>query len=104
MPRNQRIMDAIFAAVAELNQQLPADRQLVESDETGLFGHNGKLDSFGLVNLIVAIEENISDEFSVPITIADERAMSQKSSPFKTIGTLADYVAVLLKEAAIDVG
>ena len=103
MARNQRIMDAIFVAVTELNQQLPADRQLAESDDTSLFGHNGKLDSFGLVNLIVSIEENISEEFNLPITIADERAMSQNSSPFKTIGTLADYIAILLEEEAVDI-
>ena len=50
------------------------------------------------LNLIVVIEQNIEDEFDVSITIADERAMSQKHSPFRTIGTLADYIDMLLKE------
>jgi acyl carrier protein len=44
------------------------------------------------------IEQNIEDEFDVSITIADEKAMSQKRSPFRTIGTLADYIDMLLRE------
>jgi len=51
--------------------------------------------------LIVAIEQNIEDEFDVSITIADVRAMSQKHSPFRTIGTVADYINMLLKENKI---
>ena len=43
-------------------------------------------------------EEKIEEEFKVTITLADERAMAQKISPFKTIGTLADYVSLILEE------
>ena len=52
-----------------------------------------------LVRLIVIIEQNIEDEFDISLTIADERAMSQKQSPFRTIGTLVDYIDILLKES-----
>ena len=60
------------------------------------------MDSLGLVNLIVSVEQNIEDDFDVSITIADERAMSQKHSPFRTVGTLADYIEILLKEKEND--
>lgn len=102
MTKDTRIAQAIYAAVEELNQQLPEERQLDKSNKTELFGQSGKLDSLGLVNLVITIEENVSDEFGVPITVADERAMSQKNSPFKTIGTLGEYIAMLLGEAGID--
>ena len=54
--------------------------------------------SFWLVSFIVVVEQNIDDEFSVSLTLADERAMSQKNSPFRTLGSLIDYIEILLKE------
>ena len=63
-----------------------------------IYGSEGLLDSMGLVNLVVALEERIQDEYDVPITIADERAMSQNNSPFRTVGSLAEYIEDLLLE------
>ena len=93
-----KIEKTIFKAVDEINNQLSNNQQLTQFAKTVLYGKNGQLDSLGLVNLLVIIEQNIEDEFDVSITIADERAMSQKHSPFRTIGTLADYIDMLLKE------
>ena len=81
-----------------MNNNLSKDNKLGLSKKTILFGKDGKLDSLGLVNLLVIMEQNIEDEFDVSIIIADERAMSQKHSPFRTIGTLADYIDMLLRE------
>ena len=98
MKNRKTIENLIINAVKEINEQLPQEQQLAKSTKTVLFGKDGKLDSLGLVNLLVTIEQNIEDVFDVSITIADERAMSQKRSPFRTIGTLADYIDMLLKE------
>ena len=95
---NQKIIKLIFYTIDEINSQLSNKQQLKKSTKTVLFGKDGKLDSLGLVTLLVIIEQNIEDEFDVSITIADEKAMSQKRSPFRTIGTLADYIDMLLKE------
>lgn len=71
----------------------------VELDEsTTLFGHQGILDSLGLVSLIVEVEQMVADAYDVAITIGDDRAMSQKHSPFRTVGVLADYVVMLMQE------
>jgi len=92
------ILETIYDSMDELNEQLSNERQLTKSTKTVLFGNNGQLDSLGLVNLLVIIEQNIEEEFDVSITIADERAMSQKHNPFRTIGTLAKYIDVILNE------
>ena len=98
MKKRKIIENVIFNAVKEINEQLPKEQQISTTSKTVLFGKSGQLDSLGLVNLLVIIEQNIEDGFDVNITIADERAMSQKRSPFRTIGTLADYIDMLLKE------
>jgi acyl carrier protein len=66
-----------------------------------IFGSEGVLDSMGLVNLVVLLEERIQDEYDVDITIADDRAMSQNKSPFRTIGYLAEYIERLLREKGL---
>tara|TARA_Y100000294_G_scaffold109207_1_gene101308 strand:- start:44 stop:352 length:309 start_codon:yes stop_codon:yes gene_type:complete len=102
MGNRKTIENLIITSVKEINEQLPQEQQLGQSTKTVLFGKDGKLDSLGIVTLVVIIEQNIEDEFDVSITIADERAMSQKYSPFRTIGSLADYIEMLLKEKSND--
>ena len=96
MSKNERIKQVIINSISEVNLNLPKERQLGESTDTVLFGEGGELDSLGLINLIVAVEQNIQDEFESTITLADERAMSQKQNPFRTLGSLEGYIAVLL--------
>lgn len=98
MTPEDRIRAALFAAVDELNEQSPEGQRIEKSSDTVLFGSSGRLDSLGLVNLIVSTEERIEDEFGVAITIADERAISQENSPFRTLGTLSEYIGVLLQD------
>lgn len=76
----------------------PEDLPAAVNETTRLFG--GALDSVGLVSLIVELEQQIADRGEASITIADDRAMSQKRSPFRTIGSLADYVQGLMMEVA----
>ena len=97
---NKRIVHVIFDAIDELNYQLPEEQRLEKSIDTVLFGRAGRLDSLGLVNLIVEIEQKAEKEFGVTVTLADERAMSQKSSPFRTVATLANYISLLLEETS----
>lgn len=94
----EQIRDAIFQVMQDINQQLPENKALIISLDTVLYGTNGELDSLGLVNLILAAEEEIEESFDTVISIADERAMSQVNSPFKTVGTLVDYIDDLLKD------
>ena len=95
---NEKIVQAIFDAIDEINEQFPEDKQLKKSIDTVLFGESGKLDSLGLVNLIVTTEQQLEEIFDVTLTLADEKAMSQKNSPFRTVGTLSEYISKLLEE------
>jgi acyl carrier protein len=66
---------------------------------TPLFGPRSIVDSLTLVSLIVDVEQRLNEETGVSLVIADERAMSQERSPFRTIGTLTDYIQRLVDEA-----
>ena len=92
------VLAAVLEAVAEYNEQLDEDYKLDLTPETRLLGKSSKLDSFGLVNLIILVEEKLNDKFDRSITLADERAMSQEHSPFRSVQSLADYASNLLSE------
>jgi len=88
----------VLESVSELNLQLDENQKLEISPDTQLFGRGSKLDSLGLVNMVVLVEEKTLDKFGKSVTIADERAMSQKNSPFRTVRTLSEYLFILLTE------
>ena len=94
----KKIINIIYDSIDEVNQQLDAEEQLDKAIDTILFGENGKLDSLGLINLVITVEQNIEDEFDVSIALVDERAMSQENIPFKDVSTLAEYIGILLDE------
>jgi acyl carrier protein len=68
--------------------------------DTPLFGREGFLDSMALVSLVVAVEQAIEDELGVSVSLADDRALSQRTSPYRTVGALADYADTLVRAAA----
>jgi acyl carrier protein len=95
----ENIVAAIYRAVDWINGELPQDRQLVKAPETRLLGSQSVLDSMHLVSLIIAIEREVEDTFGVALTLADERALSMKESPFRSIQSLADYIGILMIDA-----
>jgi acyl carrier protein len=92
------VLKMIYEALDELNLDLEIEDQIVKTESTSIFGADSKLDSMGLVNLITIIEEKIEEKTGKFISIADERAMSLDSSPFKTIESLKNYILILLNE------
>ena len=96
----QKILDLILQVANEFNDQLENKITLEKGRDAPLYGKNGVLDSRGLVSFIIAIEQLIQDAFEVTVALADERALSQQNSPFKTIGSLADYIEKLIEDEA----
>lgn len=92
------VRQVLFGAIEEINDTLPDDRKLKKKPETLLFGRGSGLDSLGLVNLIVAVEQRLGDELGLALTLADEKALSRSSSPFRSVDTLANYVLELVRQ------
>ncbi len=90
------IQKVIFDSINELNIQLPPDQRLVPEVSSILLGAGGNLDSLGVVNLIVAIEEKIEIKFGKTISLANEEFLSAHSSPYKTVGGLITFTAKML--------
>lgn len=88
----QQTIELICRIYSELVPPLQGSPSVNES--TRVFG--GALDSVNVVSLIVELEQEIDERCGVSITIADDLAMSQQRSPFRTVGSLADYIQGLM--------
>ena len=94
-----RIVAIIVDCLKTLGRELDQEDLLTANEGTRLFGEKSGIDSIGLVALIADIEDQVSRETGKNVVIADERALSLLHSPFRRVGTLADYIVTLLEKA-----
>lgn len=92
-----RIEKIIIDTLKELNEELENEAFLNPNSKTKLYGIDGAMDSLALVSFIADLEDKISDEFEKDIILADEKAMSAKTSPFRNIESLISYIKSLLE-------
>ena len=85
----------VSEAIGELNLQRGADEQLGLQATAALFGA-GPLDSLGLVQLIVELENRIEDASGRRVNLADDEILGEDAGPFASVGALTAYVAEIL--------
>ena len=93
----EKIEKIIIDTLKDLNEELENEAFLNPNSKTKLYGGNGAMDSLALVSFIADLEDKISDEFEKDIVLADEKAMSAKTSPFRNIESLTSYIKSLLE-------
>lgn len=96
---NPDILSLLLRVAADSNSSNPNPIDLARGADAPLFGAGAPLDSMALVRFVVEIEAEVEDLTGVPVVLANERAMSQRRSPFLTLGTLAGYITELLNES-----
>jgi acyl carrier protein len=68
------------------------------TNDSRLIGSDGLFDSMDLVSFIVELEEELENEFSIEISLMDEKAMSNRTSPFINAKTLSNYIKESINE------
>ncbi|MGQ0504507.1 MAG: hypothetical protein ACT4TC_04250 [Myxococcaceae bacterium] len=89
------VVKSLEEALAQAGAPVPPS---INSD-TVLVGKSAVLDSLGVVSMIVEIEQRVEAEHGVSVTLADDKAMSQKNSPFRTVGVLTDHLITSMTAA-----
>lgn len=69
------------------------------TEDTVIVGPGAALDSVEVVALIVNIEQTLELDHGVSVTLASDKAMSQRSSPFRTVAVLADHILATIAES-----
>lgn len=94
-----KYINLVLTALNEIKDDTDNEALDNADAKTKLFGVNGVLDSMGIVFLVSELEDLISDEFDIDVALADEKAMSQITSPFRNVETLGKYIQTLVEES-----
>jgi acyl carrier protein len=92
-------LEIVLSALREAVDQNGGDLAAV-NEETVIVGPEAVIDSIGVVSLIVDIEQRLEMDHEVSVTLANDRAMSQRNSPFRTPAVLAEHILATEKEGA----
>jgi acyl carrier protein len=60
--------------------------------ETRLFGIDAQVDSIDLLSFVTAVEERYQDLTGTRISLVNPKVLSIRPNPFRTLGTLAQYL------------
>ena len=88
-----RVLGAVFGAIDDVNQLLPAEHHVEKSLDAPILGPTAELDSMGFINLIAALEERITAELGMELSLVGRE---HPRGTFKTVRTLADHISKIL--------
>ena len=87
----QTVEEIVLRCMENTNLSREPDEQLLIHPQARIFGGDSTLDSLGLVSLLIDIEDTFADQ-NIEIRLSDDRAMSQKRSPYRDVPTLVAYL------------
>lgn len=94
----EEIYEIVYTAIDEFNEMQEEDEQLEKKPSAVLFSRpgyteKGVLDSMGIVNLLISIDEALdNDGRSVDINFDVNHILENKESILQNIGTLVDHI------------
>ena len=86
----------IVEALAEVAERDPAEL----AGDTRLLGEGGTIRSRELVELLLLLDERIEERFHAKFDWAADRSISPNHEPFRTVESLADFIARQIEGAA----
>ena len=89
---SDEVQEFIVATLERMRTEGEIGGQEVLGDVTALVGEQAVIDSRGLVELLIALEE-FAEDHGGQFDWADDAAMSATKSPLRTVRTLAEFVA-----------
>ncbi len=98
MSSKDEIVQSIYMAIDDINQELPADSKIEKSPSAVLLGDNSKLDSLAFINFILAVEERVKETSGAKLSLVSQESMSSPEGPFQTVDKLAQFITQLIKK------
>lgn len=92
------IANIVLETLHDLGEDIDNSDLTAADEATRLFGARSPLDSMNLVNFIADVEERLSDDFQIDITLANQSAMSRTHSPFRRVSSCIDYIMELINK------
>jgi acyl carrier protein len=92
-PTPQEIEGTILSVLGKMNEFLPATERVQYAPDTVLMGDGGTLDSLGIANFIVAMEEAFEDQHHRSVSLSDQDLTDLFGSGSVTVRSFADHLS-----------
>jgi hypothetical protein len=92
-PNAAALATVLTQVLHHMNDLLPASEQLPTGPDVVLMGEGGVLDSLGIANFLVALEEAVEERFGQPLALSDNDLTDLFAGPPLTLTTLAQHLA-----------
>lgn len=93
---NDRVLQCVYAAIDEANEDREDHPPLEKSLATPIYGAESGLDSLGLINFLAAVEEGIERDIGVIVALSSEQTLAKEPSPFDSVRALVEHIEELL--------
>jgi acyl carrier protein len=93
----EQIRAIVLEAIDDLNATLPPDEQVEKEPNSPLMGA-GKLDSLGVVDLMMILEQKLADQLDARVSLA-LTSSEGAGTPFASVGSLVSHVTALVNES-----
>lgn len=94
----QESIKIISAAIENFNESTDNTYNLQFDNNTILFGKGSVLDSIGLVNFIVSVEEEIENITGKSIVIGEDIVMTGSNNPLSSLKAFTEYIYQKIQE------
>lgn len=100
MPDQELVRAIVLDALGALNQQRAVADRFSPARDTIVYGEDGALDSLELVTFIMEVEQRLEERLGASVALADDRAVSRRVSPFRSVPSFVDFIVSRLEERA----
>jgi acyl carrier protein len=90
------LAQTIYEAMEELNEQLSEESNLPKEHETVLFGEDGLLDSMGIINLLVILEEKLESSLKISVGLTSDSEILAQPERRWTVAELSTHIGELM--------
>jgi acyl carrier protein len=91
------VQEVVLQSMRLVNLAREEGMRLDVTPDAAIFGADSPLDSLGLVALLLDIEDGLR-AIGCDVVLGDERAMSQKRSPFRNVRSIVAYIMSRARE------
>ncbi len=91
-PDQHTLEGSILSVLTRLNEDLPAAERIPIDPSTPIMGDGGALDSLGIANFLVAMEEDLERSFGASVALSDQDLLGLFEEPTVTVRSFAAFV------------
>ncbi len=93
--KRESLIDMMLKALRDVLADQGKGSAVAVTSAAPLVGPEAIVTSMGLVSFISDVESLLAENHGLTVSLVSEQAFSRKSSPFRTVETLADYILEL---------